>query len=118
MISRRPAPPARAASSGSADHGQGPLPTAEIAARAALGDLPAAQALLREVWPAMARAVTGVLGASHPDLDDAIQQSSIAFLRALPGFRGECPAAGYASRIALRVALRARRRSKLDTTRR
>jgi RNA polymerase sigma-70 factor (ECF subfamily) len=37
----------------------------------------------------------------------------IALQRALPAFRGECHPAGYAARIALRVALRARKARKL-----
>jgi RNA polymerase sigma-70 factor (ECF subfamily) len=60
----------------------------------------------------------GVLGARHPDLDDAVQQSMIALVRALPAFRGECHPAGYATRITLRVALRVRRNVKRDATRR
>lgn len=64
------------------------------------------------------RVVAGVLGAAHADLDDAVQQSLIALLRALPAFRGDCHPLGYASRIAFRTALKARRRNKLDATRR
>jgi RNA polymerase sigma-70 factor (ECF subfamily) len=60
----------------------------------------------------------GVLGARHTDLDDAVQQSMIALVRALPAFRGECHPAGYASRITLRVALRVRKNSKRDANRR
>jgi RNA polymerase sigma factor (sigma-70 family) len=70
------------------------------------------------VWPTLCRVASGVLGAQHPDLDDAVQQSMLALLRALPAFRGECHPAGYASRITLRVALRVRRGHKRDLTRR
>ncbi|HXK16216.1 MAG TPA: RNA polymerase sigma factor, partial [Polyangiaceae bacterium] len=70
------------------------------------------------VWPTLTRVATGVLGARHADLDDAVQQSMIALVRALPAFRGECHPAGYASRITLRVALRVRRNLKRDATRR
>jgi RNA polymerase sigma-70 factor (ECF subfamily) len=62
--------------------------------------------------------VVGVLGSQHADRDDVVQQSLIAVQRALPAFRGECHPAGYATRIALRVALRARRTGKLEFTRR
>jgi len=80
--------------------------------------LAATQEFLAYVWPTLCRVASGVLGAQHPDLDDAVQQSMIALLRALPAFRGECHPAGYASRITLRVALRARRGHKRDLTRR
>lgn len=90
----------------------------DLATRAAAGDLAATQELLSYVWPTLCRVATGVLGAQHPDLDDAVQQSMIALLRALPAFRGECHPAGYASRITLRVALRVRRGHKRDQTRR
>jgi RNA polymerase sigma-70 factor (ECF subfamily) len=59
-----------------------------------------------------------VLGAGHASLDDVLQQALIAVQHALPAFRGECHPGGYASRIALRIALRARRRHKLDLARR
>ncbi|MGC4091948.1 MAG: sigma-70 family RNA polymerase sigma factor [Polyangiaceae bacterium] len=84
----------------------------ELARRAAAGDLPAAQALLGLLWPAISRVVAGVMGASHPDVDDAIQQTLIAVVRALPAFRGECHPAGFACRIAARTASRARRRTR------
>ncbi|HYQ16657.1 MAG TPA: sigma-70 family RNA polymerase sigma factor [Polyangiaceae bacterium] len=90
----------------------------ELANRAAAGDLAATQEFLSYVWPTLTRVASGVLGAQHPDLDDAVQQSMIALLRALPAFRGECHPAGYASRITLRVALRVRRGHKRDLTRR
>jgi RNA polymerase sigma-70 factor (ECF subfamily) len=90
----------------------------ELANRAAAGDLAATQDFLAYVWPTLTRVASGVLGARHPDLDDAVQQSMIALLRALPAFRGECHPAGYASRITLRVALRVRKGNKRDLTRR
>ena len=89
-----------------------------LASRAAAGDLAATQEFLAYVWPTLTRVAAGVLGARHADLDDAVQQSMIALVRALPAFRGECHPAGYASRITLRVALRARRNAKRDATRR
>jgi len=90
----------------------------ELAGRAAAGDLAAMQVLLRHLTPALTRVVVGVLGSQHADRDDVVQQSLIAVQRALPAFRGECHPAGYATRIALRVALRARRTGKLEFTRR
>jgi RNA polymerase sigma-70 factor (ECF subfamily) len=118
-VNRRAEPQARIAS---VPPGPG-LPSneqraSELAALAAAGDLQATQEFLAYVWPTLSRVAAGVLGSSHPDLDDAIQQSMIALVRALPAFRGECHPAGYATRITLRVALRARRNVKRDATRR
>lgn len=90
----------------------------QLATLAASGDLAATQEFLAYVWPTLTRVAAGVLGARHAELDDAVQQSMIALVRALPAFRGECHPAGYASRITLRVALRARRNVKRDATRR
>jgi RNA polymerase sigma factor (sigma-70 family) len=90
----------------------------DLATRAAGGDLAATQEFLAYVWPTLTRVATGVLGAQHADLDDAVQQSMIALVRALPAFRGECHPAGYASRITLRVALRVRKGTKRDANRR
>ena len=90
----------------------------ELSLRAANGDLAATQELLAYVWPTLTRVAAGVLGARHAELDDAVQQSMIALVRALPAFRGDCHPAGYASRITLRVALRVRRNFKRDAVRR
>lgn len=90
----------------------------DLAARAAAGDLAATQDFLAYVWPTLVRVAAGVLGSRHADLDDAVQQSMIALVRALPAFRGDCHPAGYASRITLRVALRVRKTGKRDQTRR
>lgn len=91
---------------------------ARLAARAAEGDLLAVQTLLRQLLPLVRRVVVGVLGSSNSELDDVIQQALIGIQHALPGFRGECHPHGYATRIALRIAFRARRRHKLEIFRR
>jgi RNA polymerase sigma-70 factor (ECF subfamily) len=82
-----------------------------IARQAAAGDHAATQRFIQAVWPAMTRVITGVLGSSHAEIEDVVQQSLIGLLRSLPAFRGECHPVGYASRIALHIALRARRRA-------
>jgi len=82
-----------------------------LMALAAGGDDVATQRVLRAVSPTMTRVIAGVLGATHPEADDVLQQSLIALIRALPAFRGECHPAGYASRIAIHTALRARKRA-------
>jgi RNA polymerase sigma-70 factor (ECF subfamily) len=91
---------------------------AVLARRAAAGDDAATREFLDHMWPTIRRVVGGVLGHAHAEVDDVVQQSLMALVRALPAFRGECHAAGYASRIALHVALRARRRARIERTRR
>ncbi|MET0791704.1 MAG: sigma-70 family RNA polymerase sigma factor [Polyangiaceae bacterium] len=90
---------------------------AALARLAGTGDPVATRRFLDRVWPTLARVVNGVLGARHPEVDDVIQQSLIAVLQALSAFRGECHPAGYASRIALHVALHARRSAAVRRTR-
>ncbi len=93
---------------------------AELTALARLagsGDPVATRRFLDRIWPTLSRVVNGVLGARHPDVDDVMQQSLLAVLQALNAFRGECHPAGYASRIALHVALRARRNAAVRRTR-
>lgn len=80
-----------------------------LARLAGTGDPAATRRFLDRMWPTLSRVVNGVLGSHHPEVDDVIQQSLIAVLQALSAFRGECHPAGYASRIALHVALRARK---------
>jgi RNA polymerase sigma-70 factor (ECF subfamily) len=94
-----------------------PVELMELARQAAAGDDAATRIFLRTVWPTVTRVITGVLGSGHPDLDDVVQQSLIGLLRALSLFRGECHPAGYASRIALHIALRARKRAGVDRLR-
>jgi RNA polymerase sigma factor (sigma-70 family) len=88
-----------------------------LAARASAGDDGAARQLLMSVRPAMTRTISAVLGPQHAELEEVAHESPIGFLRALAAFRGECHPAGYASRIALHTALRARRRAKLERAR-
>src|SRR5689334_871379 len=90
---------------------------AHIARLAAAGDDVATRRFLKAVWPMITRVTTGVLGAGHADLDDVVQQTLIALLRALVLYREECHPAGYASRIALHIALRARKRAGLERAR-
>jgi len=106
--------------------GEPPLPTIGsepsidlmmVARRAAAGDDAATQKFLKAVWPTVTRVITGVLGSGHPDLEDVVQQSLIGLLRALTQFRGECHPLGYASRIALHIALRARKRAGIERLR-
>lgn len=83
-----------------------------LARQAAAGDKVATSELLRLLSPRLARVVRAVLGAGHAEVDDAFQLTLIGLVQALPAFRGESDPAGYATTIAVRTALAARRRSR------
>jgi RNA polymerase sigma-70 factor (ECF subfamily) len=89
-----------------------------LARLASAGDSQATAKLLRRLAPRLSRVVRAVLGAAHPDVEDAIQQSLIGFVHALPAFRGDCDPMGYATVIAVRTAVAARKRSRTERTRR
>lgn len=86
-------------------------PDKECAMAAAGGDLQALHRLVEGVAPRVAAVVRLALGPSHPDRDDAVQQALIAFVQAVPTFRGECEPARFAARIAVRTAIATRRRA-------
>jgi RNA polymerase sigma-70 factor, ECF subfamily len=85
-------------------------PLAELAALCRAGDAGAERTLLVAVGPSMLRVIRGVLGATHPDVEDTLQDSMVALYLALPGFRGECTTLHFACRIAVQTAMNARRR--------
>jgi RNA polymerase sigma factor (sigma-70 family) len=85
----------------------------DLARRASAGDDLATSHLLRILAPRVGAVVRAILGTRHPDCDDALQLSLIGFVRALPAFRGECDPAGYASTIAVRTAVAARKRARV-----
>jgi RNA polymerase sigma factor (sigma-70 family) len=83
-----------------------------LVAEARRGDERAARTLLVALGPALLRVVRGVLGANDPDVEDVLQEAMVAVFAALPGFREECKTSHFACRIALQIALNARRRGK------
>lgn len=83
-----------------------------LARAAALGDVHATTALVKRVTPRVTSVVRLVMGAQTADVDDVVQQSLVAFVHALPAFRGECDPSSYASRIAARTAIASRRRAR------
>src|SRR5580698_5096007 len=87
-----------------------PESPAALAQAAASGDVRATRELLELVAPRVVRAVRAVMGATHPEVDDATQLALIAFIQALPGFRAECPPVQFAARIAVLTAAGVRRR--------
>lgn len=83
-----------------------------LAKAAVGGDMEATGRLLKAVAPAMMRAARALMGASHPDVDDVVQQSLIGLVQAMPAFRGDCSPTHYATRIVARIAVAARHRAK------
>jgi RNA polymerase sigma-70 factor (ECF subfamily) len=82
----------------------------QLAAALRAGDRGAAAELVRALAPSMLGAARSVLGATHPDVEDALQEALVGLLEALPSFRGECGIKHFGCRIAARSALDARRR--------
>src|SRR5438270_3431329 len=89
-----------------------------LARQAATGDAAATSRLLKGLASRVVRVVRAVLGGGHPDVDDVAQQALIGFIQALPAFRGDCDPARYATTIAVRTAIGARRRGRIDRSRR
>jgi RNA polymerase sigma factor (sigma-70 family) len=87
-------------------------PLGHLVTAGANGDREAVRTLIVSVGPAILRAVRGVIGATHPDVEDVAQDAVFAFVRALPRFRAECSTVHFASRIAMLTALAARRRAR------
>jgi RNA polymerase sigma-70 factor (ECF subfamily) len=86
---------------------------AALVDRAISGDPAAVGQLLKQLAPGMIRAARSLMGSTHADLDDVVQQSLIGLVQSLPSFRGECSPAHFASRIVTRTALAARRRTAI-----
>lgn len=80
------------------------------AARA--GDVVALRTLLASLTPHIVRVVRRVMGAGHPDVEDIAQECAVELVHALQVFRGESSVQHFASRVALRAAMNARRRHR------
>lgn len=92
--------------------------TETLVDRAVRGDTAATGQLLKQLAPSMIRAARSLMGSTHADVDDVVQQSLIGLVQSLPHFRGECSVAHFASRIVTRTALAARRRNNVRADRR
>ena len=90
-------------------------PLRSLVSAAIAGDRNAERTLLVTLGPALLRTVRGVLGGSHPDVEDALQDSMAAVHTALVRFRGECGTLHFACRVAVQTALNARRRASYRT---
>jgi RNA polymerase sigma factor (sigma-70 family) len=87
-------------------------PLAALVLDANAGDPAAVRALLRALAPEVARVTRAILGAASAGLEDAVQDSLLALVHALPSFRGDCSTRRFANRIAARTALSNRRRAR------
>ena len=85
--------------------------------RAVRGDTAATGLLLKQLAPSMIRAARSLLGSTHADVDDVVQQSLIGLVQALPAFRGECSLQHFSARIVARTALAFRRRAAIRSER-
>jgi RNA polymerase sigma-70 factor (ECF subfamily) len=87
-------------------------PYEDLARAAAHGDRRAVDALVGALAPHVFRVVRAIVGARDPDLHDLVQESLLAVVRAVPTFRFECTVSQFASRIAARSAIGARKRAR------
>jgi RNA polymerase sigma-70 factor (ECF subfamily) len=91
------------------EHRPAPDGLASLARAAAAGRKEAVRTLIVSVTPAVLKALRGVLGGAHPDLEDCAQDAVWRFVGALPGFRYECSVLHFACRIAVHTALNVKR---------
>jgi RNA polymerase sigma-70 factor (ECF subfamily) len=93
------------------ERGLGPDLLGPLATRASRGERVAMRHLLEAIAPPLLNAVRSVVGNVGVDAEDVTQESLVAIVRAMPAFRAECTVLHYATRIAVRTALAARRRA-------
>ncbi len=79
------------------------------------GDRGATERVLRELAPRVFDTVRAIYGPRSADVDDAVQESLVALVKALPHFERRSSLGHYASRIAARTAISARRRARAWT---
>jgi RNA polymerase sigma-70 factor (ECF subfamily) len=87
-------------------------PPLEALAKRAVSERRAEEALLLAVAPMLLGVVRAVRGATHPDVEDLLQETLMAISRSLDQFRGEGGFRQYAARIAVRTVLQSRRRER------
>jgi RNA polymerase sigma factor (sigma-70 family) len=95
---------------GSSDTGAPDLTALALAARARAPE--AMRKFLDALAPSVRNVCRGVLGASHIDLEDTVQDCLLAILRALPKYRLEGAVLHYTNRIALRHSIVMRKRGR------
>jgi RNA polymerase sigma factor (sigma-70 family) len=92
-------------------------PLAHLAERAAEGDAAAMHPLLQALVPLLLSSVRAILGRGGAAAEDVTQEALVGFVHALGAFRGDCTVLHYATRIAVRTAIAARRREVSDRER-
>jgi len=95
-----------------------PSDAVALARLAAAGDAAATSRLVGSVAPRVTKVVRAILGVAHSDVEDVSQQALISFIRAIGQFRGECEPVYFANAIAVRTAIAARRRGRVEMARR
>jgi RNA polymerase sigma-70 factor (ECF subfamily) len=80
-------------------------PVLSLVRSASEGDRTASREILARVAPGVLATVRSIVGPTHPDLEDIVQESLIAVVRALPSFRGESSISHFAKQIATRRAI-------------
>lgn len=83
----------------------GLAPEQALAQAARSNDRAATKQVLALVAPGVLASVRSVVGPSHPDLEDLVQEALIAVVRALPSFRGDSSLVHFAKQIAVRRAI-------------
>lgn len=73
------------------------------------GEAIAIRRFLEGIAPWVRRTCVAVLGSSHSELEDSIQECLVSALKALPGYRYEGHLRPYVAKIALRIAIANRR---------
>jgi RNA polymerase sigma-70 factor (ECF subfamily) len=96
---------------GGAQGAGAPDPLLGLVRLAAAGEREPLVRLLSAVAPPVTATIRVLLGARHPDLDDAVQETLMSVTASLGRFRGESSFLHYARRIAVRTALALRRAS-------
>ncbi len=79
---------------------------------AGAGDAEATASLLHDVRGPVVAIARRILGANDADVEDAVQQTLIAFVQALRSYRGEGDPGAFARVIAVRTAIALRRRAR------
>lgn len=69
--------------------------------------------LLVSVAPSILKVVRQTMGASHPDVEDLVQESLHALVKAWPSFRGDCTPKHFACRIAVQRCVDAIRKQRV-----
>ncbi len=72
----------------------------------------ATRTFITAIGPHLLRVVRRVLGYQHPEVEDVTQEAVWQVLDALPNYRGECTVVHFACRVAVLVAMNARRRGE------